>query len=54
MATKFKMPKTPSVSKIKKPKALKRGGLKLASMSPTKKAKKKAIIKSTLKSFLNK
>jgi hypothetical protein len=54
MATKFKMPKTPKIKSMKTPKMLKKGGLKIASMSLAKKAKKKAIVKSTLKSFLNK
>ena len=52
MAT-FKMPKTVKVLKVKTPKALKTGGLKINFAKMLSPAKKKAAIKSKLKHFTN-
>jgi hypothetical protein len=49
----FKMPKKLKVLKIKSPKALKTGGLKINFAKMLTPAKKKAAIKSKLKHFTN-
>jgi hypothetical protein len=48
---KFKMPKTPKSLKVKPSKKLKKGSYKavLSALKPSKKAKKSAIIKATIK-----